>query len=92
MPNNRIKQKLENYFGKVMKVFNKKCSFGLVSGVRVLIMERKTINVHPIPSYVYVDGQELYLTYSGKNFTCKYCGEVEHKQADFENVKPIFHL
>jgi len=51
MPNNRIKQKFVNDFGKEVKVFNKKCSDGLVSGVRVVIMERKQIEVHPIPSY-----------------------------------------
>jgi len=48
------------------------------------------IEVHLIPSYVYVDGHELYVTYSGQNFTCKYCGEVGHKQIDCEKRKADF--
>ena len=48
---------------------------GLIFGVRILIMEKRVLESNSIPSYVHIDGNQLYITYDGQNFTCKY-GEM----------------
>ena len=78
----RIKKAFENIFGPVLKIMQRKCKDGLISGVRILIMEKRVLESNPIPSYVHIDGNQLYVTYDGQNFTCKYCGNVGHKQID----------
>ena len=80
--NERIKKAFENIFGPVLKIMQRKCKDGLISGVRILIMEKRVLESNPIPSYVHIDGNQLYVTYDGQNFTCKYCGNVGHKQID----------
>ena len=45
-------------------------------------MEKRVLESNPIPSYVHIDGNQLYVTYHGQNFTCTYCGNVGHKQID----------
>ena len=40
MPNERIKSAFQNAFGPVIKVSQRKCRDGLVSGVRILIMKK----------------------------------------------------
>ena len=82
MPNERIKSAFQNAFGPVIKVLQRKCRDGLVSGVRILIMQKDVLEKNPIPSYFKIDGNELYVTYEGQKFTCKYCGEIGHKQVD----------
>jgi len=42
------------------------------------------LEANPIPSYIYIDGFELYVTYPGQESTCKYCGEPGHLQLDCE--------
>ena len=60
----------------------RRCKHGLISGVRILIMEKRVLENNPIPSYVHIDGNQLYVTYDGQNFTCKHSGNVGHKQID----------
>ena len=45
-------------------------------------MRKDVLEKNPIPSYFKIDGNELYVTYEGQKFTCKYCGEIGHKQVD----------
>ena len=45
-------------------------------------MKKCEIEMKPIPSYVKIEGCELYVTYSGQQITCKYCGNKEHVQSN----------
>ena len=45
-------------------------------------MEKRVFESNPISSYVQIDGNQLYVTNDGQNFTCKYCGNEGHKQID----------
>ena len=83
MSNERIKTVLKNMFGPVLK----KCKDGLISGVRILITEKRVLESNPIPSCVHIDGNQLYVTYDGQNFTCKYCKNIGHKQIDCNKRK-----
>ena len=44
-------------------------------------MNKNDLEVNPLPSYIHVDGFELYVTYPGQELTCKYSGEKRHFQA-----------
>ena len=52
--------------------------------VRILVMRKNDIEAKPIPSYLTIDGFELYVTYSGLLLTCKYFHEVGHMQSECE--------
>ena len=82
MPNERIKSVFQNAFGPVIKVLQRKCRNGLVSGVRILIMQKDVLEKNSLTSYFKIDGNELDVTYKGQKFTCKYCGEIGHKQVN----------
>ena len=45
-------------------------------------MEKRVLESNPIPSYVHINGNQLYVIYEGQNFICKYRGNVGHKQID----------
>ena len=36
-------------------------------------MNKNDLEANPLPSYIHVDGFELYVTYPGKELNCKYC-------------------
>ena len=80
MSNERIKTAFENIFGPVLKIMEINYKDGLISGVRILIMEMRVLESNPFLSYVLIDGNQLYVTYDGQNFIFKYCGNVGHKQ------------
>ena len=80
--NERIKTAFQTIFGPLLKIRQRKCKAEIISGVRILIMGKHILESNPIPSYVHIDGNQLYVTYDGQNFTCKYCGNVGHKQID----------
>ena len=92
MSNERIKTAFENIFGPVLKIVQRKCKDGLISGMRILIMEKRVLESNPIPSHVHIDGNQLYVTYDGQNFTCKYCGNVGHKQIDCNKCAKDFPI
>ena len=50
-------------------------------------MNKRELVQKPLPSYVMVDGFELYVTYFGQNATCRYCSEIGHVQSVCEKVK-----
>ena len=72
MSNERIKTAFENIFGSVLKIIQRKCKNGLISGVRILIIEKCVSESNFIPRYVHVNGNHLYVTHNGQNFTCNY--------------------
>ena len=77
-----IKQVVEEVFAKVINITEKKYKDGLLSGIRIITMNKTDLESNPIPSCIYVDNFELYVTYEGQPITCKYCGEVGHVQAN----------
>ena len=76
--NETIQNFIEQNYGKVIKIADKKHRNGLRSGMRILVMSKNDIESKPILSYINVEGFELYVTYPGKLLTCKYCHEVGH--------------
>ena len=63
LPNEQIKQSIEAAFGKVIQVIKKRHKDGLQSGIRILSMNKDELDVNPIPSYIFIDGFILYVTY-----------------------------
>ena len=45
-------------------------------------LEKKTI-----PSYVYIEGYEFFVTYEGQMSMCRYCSQPNHKQLDCFRTK-----
>ena len=72
LSNEKIKRAIEENFGKVIKITEKKHKDGLLSGIRILSMNKNDLEANPFPSYIHVDGFELYVTYPGQELTCKY--------------------
>jgi len=68
----------------VVKVFDETHRDGLHSAMKIVVMKRNTLEIKPLPSYIYIDGCELYVTYPGQEPTCKYCGNPGHLQTDCE--------
>ena len=62
----RIIQKfIEQNYAKVMKIADTKHKDGLRSGMRILVMSKNDIETKPIPSYITIDGFELFCNLSG---------------------------
>lgn len=80
MTNDEVKEEIEKKFGKVYEINHKKHKDGLLSGIRILTMNKKDLDKNPIPSYIKISNYELYVTYSGQKSTCRYCGETGHIQ------------
>ena len=73
-----IQKNIEMNYGKVLKIVDKNHKYGLKSGIRIITMKKCEIEMKQIPSYVKIEGCELYVTYSGQQITCKYCGNKGH--------------
>jgi len=82
MRNLQIKEHLEVNYGLVIKVIERMCRDGLISGTRIVTVENSVLQANPIPSYITIDGQQIYVSYVGQQLTCKYCGNEGHKQAE----------
>ena len=81
MSNDITRQSIASVFGKVVKITEKKKhKDGLLSGIRILSMKKDKLDSNPLPSYIKIDGFELYVTYQGQEITCKYCGDTWHLQ------------
>ena len=50
--------------------------------MRIVTMKKSDFQNNPIPSYIHVNGCEIYVTYQGQVITCKYCGEAGHVQSE----------
>ena len=72
LSNEKIKRAMEENFGKVVKITEKKHKDGLLSGIRILSMNKNDLEANLFPSYIHVDGFELYVTYPGQELTCKF--------------------
>ena len=77
LSNEKIKRTIEENFGKVIKITEKKYKDGLLSGIKILSMNKNDLEANPLPNYIHVDGFELYFTYPGQELTCKYCGKKD---------------
>jgi len=90
LSNDRIKHCIEELFGQAISIMEKKHKDGLQSGIRIVTVIKADLDTNPSPSYINVDGFELYVTYQGQEITCKYCGEVGHMQVNCEKRKAEF--
>jgi len=86
MTNEDIYRYIQFNYGNVVKVFDKRHRDGLHSAMRIVVMKRNILEMKPLPSYSYIDGCELYVTYLGQESTCTYCGNPGHLQADCEKI------
>ena len=77
--NNKIK------YGKVSKITDKNFKNGFKSGMRIIKMKKGEFELKPIPSYIKIEGCELYVTYSGE-----YCGNKGHVQSNCQKDHEIF--
>ena len=81
MTNEEIKTEVEKKVGKVMKVTAKKHKDGLLSGIRLVTIPKTMVEQNPLPSYISILGNELYVTYTGQTVTCRHCQEAGHMQS-----------
>ena len=58
--------------------------------LRLISVIKNDVETNPLPSYIYINGYELYVTYPGQTITCKYCGETGHMQAECKKRKSDF--
>jgi len=56
MTNENIYRYIQFNYGNVVKVFDKRHRDGLRSAVRIVVMKRNTLQMKPLPSYIYIDG------------------------------------
>ena len=47
-------------------------------------MNKNELETNPLPSYIFIDGFELYVTYKGQTVTCRFCDETGHVQMNCE--------
>ena len=65
-----IKLAFQNIFIPALKTVQRNCQDGLISGVRILIMENSNLESNPIPRYVHINGNQPHVTYDGQNIIC----------------------
>ena len=84
---NKVIQKKNNKmkYGKVSKITDKNFKNGFKSGMRIITMKKREIELKPIPSYTKKEGCELYFTYSGEH-----CGNKGHVQSNCQKDHEIF--
>ena len=90
LPNERTKNHIQTNFGKIVTITQKHHKDGLISGIRIVTMNKRELEQKPSPSYIMVDAFELYVTYSGQNATCTYCSEIGHAHSACEKRKTDF--
>ena len=90
LTNEEIKLEIEKKVEKVVKVSAKKHEDGLLSGIRIVTIPKISLEQNPLPSYVSIHGNELYVTYTGQMVTCRYCEEAEHVPSNCEKRKQDF--
>ena len=88
LPNERIKNHIQTNFGKIVTITEKHHKDGLISGIRIVTINKRELEQKPLPSYIMVDGFELYVTC--QNATCRYCSEIGHVQSASEKRKTDF--
>nr|XP_026691274.1 uncharacterized protein LOC113474432 [Ciona intestinalis] len=89
LQNKSIAEALQ-YYVAVQEVRSKKDKNGKLLGTRIAVIKKNDIDRSPLPSYIRVEREELYVTYSGQLRTCKLCEQTGHKQAECPNRKNEF--
>ena len=91
MTNEEIKTEVEKKVGKMIKVTAKKRKNGLLSGIRMVTIPKTMVEQNPLPSYISILGNELYVTYTGQTVTCRYCQEAGLMQSTCLKKHKILH-
>ena len=81
MTNEEIKTGVEKKVGKVIEVTAKKHKDELLPGIRVVTLPKTMVDHNLLPSYIFIVGNKLYVTYTGQTVTCRYCQEAGHMQS-----------
>ena len=50
--------------------------------MRIITLKKCKLELNPIPSYIKIEGYELYVTYSGQQITSIYCSTKGHAQSN----------
>ena len=58
--------------------------------MRIITISKTGFEQNPLPSYVSIHGNELYVMYTGQTITCRYCQEAGHVQSNCEKRKQDF--
>ena len=90
MTNAEIKAEIERKVGKMIKVSAKKHKDGLTLGIRIVTIPQTVIELNPLPSYISIHGNELYVTYTGQTVTFRYCQEAGYMQSTCLKKKTRF--
>ena len=77
---------IEEVFGKIIKITEKRYKDGLQFGIRLISMSKNDVETNPA-SYSYINGYELYFD---QVITCKYYKETGHMQAECKKRKSDF--
>ena len=62
LSNDIIKKSIKEVFGKVIRITEQRHKDGLQSGIRLISMSKNDVEMNPLPSYIYINGYELYVT------------------------------
>ena len=78
MTDEDVHKELKNIAGIVIKVAAKKNKDGLLSGIRIAItrIPKTMLEQNPLPSYISIKGNDIYVTYTGQIVTCMYCAKA----------------
>ena len=66
--------------GQIEKTYRLKDIYGIQTGTRVYKLQRRVLEVKPIPSYLYFGKYKFVVKYEGQDNTCAYCAETGHTE------------
>ena len=80
--------------GQIEKTYRLKDIYGIQTGTRVYKLQRRDLEVKPIPSYLYFGKYKFAVKYEGQDNTCAYCAENGHteKQCPQKQQLKIFKV
>ena len=78
MTNKVIRKNIKMSHRKFLKFTDKSFKDVHKPGMRIITMKKCQIELKPIPSFVKIEDCNLYVSYSGQQITCKYCGNKGH--------------
>ena len=78
MTNKVIGKNIKMSHRKVLKITDKSFKDVHKPGMRINTMKKCQIKLKPISSFVKIEDCKLYVSYSGQQITCNYCGNKGH--------------